>query len=165
MKKSQSTSSKQDSHIDTSSQVHNYQKETVITEKLSIPFVLKADSTATSGNISTTDTTEHVQMSESNGISLKTSIKPEMKDGKITGYNIKSKAITLPHIIDVPMDRTTEIKEAGSDHNQTAIIHTKKEDIKVATKERTGMNQILMLILIACGIVGSIWIFLKFIKR
>jgi len=158
MRKDSSSKVDEQKNIDTSSQVHNYQKETTTEEKGSVPVVTDADSVQTSGAMSAEDTTTYQQTTETHDMSLTTTVKPKMKDGKVTGYDINSKAVAKPKTVDVPVDRKTTTKETVTDKKQTGITDTKKEVVTASTKERTGFN--------AWGsvaIVGVIILFLIFV--
>lgn len=154
------SSSKIDEHhsIDTSSQVHNYQKETTTEEKGSTPVTTDADSVQTSGTMSAEDTTTHQQTTETDDMSLTTTVKPKVKDGKITGYDVNSKAVAKPKTVNVPVDRKTTTKETGTNKVQTGTTDTKKEVVTTSKKERSGFNA-----WGAVAFVGVIILFLLFV--
>lgn len=165
VKKLKTTAVTQQERIDTSSRTHEYQKETNITEKSTAPVITKADSISSSGTLSASDTTTYTQESETGGMKLKTTIKPKVKNGKIDGYDINSQAISKPKEIDVPIDKTTNIKETGKEKEKIGI--TDKSITKVSTKDKEtsgwGIWQTVGIVLAL--IVVALIMFYKLIRK
>lgn len=153
VRKNSSSSKKADVHIDTSTQEHQYSIETLTHEKSTAPVITRPDSLQTSGTMSSSDTTTHRQTVESDGMSLTTTVKPTVKDGKVTGYDISSKAVAKPKTIDVPIDRTSTKKETGTDKVKSGISDTKKETKTISSKERSGLSWGGKVFLIGLGII------------
>jgi|SRR6185295_2648759 len=125
--KNRSSSTNDQQKIDTSSQEHQYTRETTIEEKSTAPALTNADSIQISGTMSTEDTTTYQQTVETDDMSLTTTMKPKLKNGKVAGYDVNSKAVAKPKTIDVPIDRKTTTKETGSDKQQTGITDVRKQ--------------------------------------
>ena len=144
--------------IDTSSKEHKFRWRIITEEKGTVPITIDTGMVETSGSISAEDTTTHEQAVETDNMSLITTIKPRVKDGRVTGYQVNSKAITKERVINVPIDR--KITATGTDINkeQTGISDTKKETTTTITKviDRIGPWG-------AVVIVGVITLFLLFV--
>lgn len=119
IRKQKSATTASEQRIDTASLVKEFSRETVTTEKSSAQITTLADSASTSGNISAEDTTEHIQQIFTNGLSIRTAIKPQVKHGKIIGYQIDSKAVVKPKTVDIPVDKTTTIKEKSNEQQSS----------------------------------------------
>lgn len=156
--KTKSSESVYQTRIDTSSQEHQYSSETVTEEKGSVSFTTKADSVQTSGSISAEDTTPHQQTVETEGMSLTTTVKPKIKNGKVTGYEVNSKAVSKSKSADVPIDRKITKKETGIDKTQTGVIVMKKQVVTSSTKVLSGLN-----IWGYAVIIGLVCLFLLFV--
>lgn len=156
--KTKSSRSSDQVHIDTSSQEHQYARMTITQEKITIPVITSADIVQTSGYRSAEDTSEYRQDVETDGVSLTTIIKPRVNNGKITGYQVNSKAITKPKTLNVPIDRKTTIKETGSNKQQMGITDTKKESATTSTKDTNRMNWAGV-----GAIIGAVTLFLLFL--
>lgn len=144
-------------HIDTSSQEHNYQKETITEEKGIYPVVTAADSVQTLGTMSIEDTATHHQSVETDDMSLTTTVKPKVKDGKVTGYEVNSKAVAKPKTVNIPVDRKTTTKETGTDKQQTGITETKKETANTNTRQTFRFN-----FAGVAAVLGAVALFLLF---
>lgn len=164
MRKDSSSRVDEQKSIDTSSQVHNYQKETTTEEKGTAPVITDADSVQTSSTMSAEDTTTHQQTTETDDMSLTTTVKPKVKDGKITGYDVNSKAVAKPKTINVPIDRKITTKETGTDKKQTGITDTKKEVVTTSKKERSGFNAWGSVAIVGVIILFLVFVFLKIWK-
>jgi hypothetical protein len=159
VRKDRSSITTDQQRIDTSSQEHLYQKETTTEEKSTASVMTNADSVETSGTVSAEDTTTHQQTVETDDLSLITTVKPKVnKNGKVTGYDVNSKAVAKPKTIDVPVDRKTTTKETGSDKQQTGITDTKKETVTTSSKSAFRFN-----FAGVCAIVGIAALILLFI--
>ncbi|HJT75129.1 MAG TPA: hypothetical protein VJ720_13940, partial [Chitinophaga sp.] len=82
MKKIKTSSIKESISVDSSRQEKQYEKETVTTEKASVPVIIPADSLSFNRWFSVLDTTGFVQIIDADGMTLETTIKPRMKNGK-----------------------------------------------------------------------------------
>jgi hypothetical protein len=164
LRKDSSSRVDEQKNIDTSSQVHNYQKETITEEKGSTPIITEADSVQNSGTISAEDTTTHQQTTETDDMSLTTTVTPKVKDGKITGYDVNSKAVSKPKTVNIPVDRKTTTKETGTDKVQTGITNTKKEVVTASKKERTGFNAWGSVVIVGVIILFLLFVFFKLWK-
>lgn len=133
-KSSQSTS-KQTTSIDTSSQSSRYVKETTVTEKATAPVVTIPDSIQHTGYLAVADTIGYFQAIQTDKLSLDTYIKPIVKDGKIAGYNINSKAIAKSQTVQAPVDRVTSTKERRKEEQKAGKTDTKIESSKIAIKQ------------------------------
>jgi hypothetical protein len=156
--KNNSSFQTEDKYVDTSRQEHQYQTETVTEEKSTAPVMTKADSAQTSGYMSSEDTAGYQQDVETDGVSLTTTVSPKVKDGKITGYQVNSKAVAKPKTVDVPIDRKVTAKTSGTDKQQTGIAETKKEAATTSSKSVFRFN-----FAGAAAIVGGIVVILLFL--
>jgi hypothetical protein len=157
--KNSSSSTNEQQHIDTSSQEHQYQTETVTEEKATVPVVINADSVQTSGTMSEEDTTTYQQTVETDDMSLTTTVKPKRDSkGNKTGYDVSSKAVAKPKTIDIPIDRKITAKTSSSDKQQAGITETKKETVITSSKQAFRFNMAG-----ACAIVGGIIAILLFL--
>ncbi|WPV66271.1 hypothetical protein [Chitinophaga sp. LS1] len=135
VRKMKETSVSNSQSIDTSSKDHSYEKETVTEEWATTPVITEADSAQTSGTMSSTDTSEYRQTVDTKTQSLTTVVKPKLKDGKVIGYDINSKAVSKPQTINAPVTRKTTTKESSSDKqkvgkseiNTTSVTKTNKD--------------------------------------
>lgn len=164
MHKNRSSSTSDHHLIDTSSQEHQYQKETTTEEKGTVPVVTNADSVQTSGTISTEDTTTYQQTVETDDMSLTTTMKPKLKNGKVAGYDVNSKAVAKPKKVDVPIDRKTTTKETGSDKQQTGITEARKQTATTSTKDVHRMNLAGVGAIIGIVILVLLFIYFKFFR-
>lgn len=156
--KTKSSSISDQVHMDTSSTEHQYNRETVTEEKGNVPVITNADSAQVSGTMAAEDTSEYRQDVETDGVRLTTIIKPKVNNGKVTGYQVNSKAVAKPKTVNIPVDRKTTTKETGTDKQQTGITDTKKETVTTSTKQVSRMN------LAGVGaIIGVVILFLLFL--
>src|SRR6187402_82455 len=143
--------------MDTASLAKEFSRETTITEMGSERVTVFADSASTSGTVSSQDTTEHSQETETEMIYLKTTIKPQIKDGKVTGYDVNSKATVKPKIIDIPINKTTTIKEKSTEQQSSK---TATSDIK-----RVGLSFWGVLGILAGLILVALLLFYKYVRK
>jgi hypothetical protein len=159
--KNSSSSTNEQQHIDTSSQEHQYQTETVTEEKGMASVMIGADSIQTSGTISTEDTTTYQQTVETDDMSLTTTVKPKRDSkGNKTGYDVSSKAVAKPKKVDIPIDKKTTIKETGSDKKTTGITETKRQTVTTSSKSVFRFNFAGVAAIV--GIVALILLFIYF---
>jgi len=156
--KNNSSFQTEDKYVDTSRQEHQYQTETVTEEKSTAAITTAADSAQTSGYMSSDDTAGYQQDVETDGVSLTTTVSPKMKDGKITGYQVNSKAVAKPKTVDIPIDRKVTAKTNGTDKQQTGITAANKETTTTSTKSVFRFN-----LAGAAAIVGGIVVILLFL--
>lgn len=165
VRKLKTTTVTQQEHVDTSYRTHEYQKETNVTEKSTVSAVVKADSISTSGSLSASDTTTYTQESETGGMKLKTTIKPKVKNGKIDGYDINSQAISKPKEIDVPIDKTTNIKETGQEKEKIGITDKSFTKVSIKDKETSGWGIWHTVGIVFALIVVALIMFYKLIRK
>lgn len=161
VRKDRSSKTDYQKHIDTSTVNREYQKETFTEEKGGVPVTTDADSAQTYGTMTNEDTSTHEQRVETDEISLTTTVKPKVKDGKITGYDINSKAVSKPKVVNVPVDRKTTIKESGTDKIQTGVTDTKNQTTTMISKQRTGASGWIKIVIIGAVILFLIWLIFK----
>jgi len=162
--KNSSSSTNDQQHIDTSSQEHQFQKETVTEEKSTVQVTTDADSVQASGSISTEDTTEYTQTVETDDMSLTTTMKPKLKNGKVTGYDVNSKAKAKPKTVDIPIDKKTITKESGLDKQQTGITDAKKQIAIISSKDVHRLNLAGIGVIIGIVILVLLFIYFKFFR-
>lgn len=164
-KTSQSTS-KQTTSIDTSSSSSHYVKETTVTEKSSVPVLTVPDSAQNRAYLAASDTIGYYHSVETDKLSVETSVKPVVRNGKITGYDINSKAVAKQQTIQTPVDKTTTTKETGDEKQQTGKTEVSTEQTVSKTKDAWRPSAgiviagVIILILAAIGYV----IYKRFIK-
>lgn len=140
--------------IDTSSNELQYQKETTTEEKSTMPITTDADSVETSGTMSAEDTTTHQQTVETDDMSLTTTVTPKTNEkGKITGYDVNSKAVVKPKKVDIPINKKTTTKETASDKKKTGVTETRMQTVTTSSKQAFRFN---MAGVVAIGVVVAL---------
>lgn len=165
IKKTNTTSTSSQTHIDTSSNVHDYVKETTVTEKSTAAIVTKSDSVSSSGSYSAADTSVYTQDEASGPIKLKTTIRPRVVNGRIVSYDVNSKATTIPQVIDIPIDKTTKTKETGSDRQKMAITDTQQTKQISTSKNSFHMTFWTTVSLVGLLIVIVLFLFYKYVVK
>jgi hypothetical protein len=151
--------------IDTSSQEHQYQTETVTEEKSTVAVMTNADSLQTSGTMSAEDTTTYQQTVETDDMSLTTTVKPKRDSkGNKTGYDVSSKAVAKPKTVDIPVDRKITAKTSGSDKQQTGITDVLKQTATTSTKDVHRMNLAGIGAIIGVVLLILLFLYFKFLR-
>lgn len=165
-KKIKHTTTEQIDQVDSSSYNTQYNKETTITEKSTQSIYTTADSISAAGSFSSEDTATYTQESHSNGVSVKTTIKPRVKDGKINGYDVDSKAKSEPKKIDIPIDKTTTIKETANQQKRSTVTNTEIKTESTLEKVRKGWSFGTTLIIFAFLVgITLIIFFFKYLRQ
>ena len=165
IKKANTTSTSSQTHIDTSSCVHDYVKETTVTEKSTAAIVTKPDSASSSGSYSAADTSVYTQDEVSGPIKLKTTIRPRVVNGRIISYDVNSKAMTVPQVIDIHIDKTTKTKETGSDMQKTAITDTQQTKQISTSKSSFHMTFWTTVSLLGFLVIIVLFLFYKYVVK
>lgn len=164
IRKNSSSKTNQQMYVDTSSSEHQYTIETVTEEKGSTTIIIQADSVQTSGTMSAEDTTTYQQTVETDGMSLWTTVKPKLKDGKVTGYNVNSKAVSRPKTVSGPTDKKTTEKETGINKQRRGMTDIKKETMTSSNKQAFRFNMAGAVLIVGIVLVILLFIYIKFRK-
>jgi hypothetical protein len=165
VKKAKTSNASSYTHIDTSSSVHDYVKETIVTEKSTIGIMTKPDSASSNGVYYAMDTSVYTQDEISGSIKLKTTIRPKVINGKIVSYDVNSKATTIPRVIDIPIDKTTKTKETGSDRHKSAITDTQQTKQVSMSKSSFHMSFWTIVSLVGFLVIIALFLFYKYVVK
>lgn len=164
--KTRTSNNIQQVHLDTSSNLHEYIRETTVTEQGTTQIITRPDTTGIFGWLSVQDTTGYSREIETGGQRVKTTIMPRIKEGKTIGYDISTAAVKKSEIINVPVDRKTVTKESSTDNEKSGITDTQAENIATTNKQVISFNLAgIIAVVVSVVVVTALILLFIYFKR
>lgn len=148
VKKDKTNSVKVNQKKDSSTVEGQYVRETTTIKTSVEPYKIESDSVSLNGFVNIKDKQVFHQVTKSSDIILSTTLKPVYKNGITVGYNLSSKANTIPKTNGIPVNVITTTKEFGKIKETTNASTTQVASSQSATKSTSGINKGLWFVII-----------------